>query len=208
MGMAKDERLALSALFEELGPDAPTLCAGWQTRDLAAHLILRERRLDAALGIMLPALAGHTQRVQDGYAKRPWSELVELVRTGPPWFRLTSYGVLEELTNTAEFLVHHEDVRRAQPGWEPRAADQARDAATWKSVAQTARLTFRKSPVGVVLRTPDGREVIAKSGADPVTVVGEPMELLCYGFGREAIKVSFEGTDAAVGAVKDLRRGI
>jgi uncharacterized protein (TIGR03085 family) len=116
--------------------------------------------------------------------------------------------VLEELTNTAEFLVHHEDVRRAQPGWEPRAADQARDAATWKSVAQTARLTFRKSPVGVVLRTPDGREVTAKSGADPVTVVGEPMELLCYGFGREAIKVSFEGTDAAVGAVKDLRRGI
>jgi uncharacterized protein (TIGR03085 family) len=208
MGIAKDERLALSALFEELGPTAPTLCAGWQTRDLAAHLILRERRLDAAPGIVLPAFAGHTQRVQDGYAKRPWGEVVDLVRTGPPWFSPTSVGVLDKLANTAEFLVHHEDVRRAQPGWEPRAADPVRAAATWESIVRVARLNFRGSPVGVVLRTPDGREVTAKSGPDPATVVGEPMELLLYGFGRDAVKISFEGADAAVSALKDLSRGL
>jgi uncharacterized protein (TIGR03085 family) len=208
MGIARDERLALSALFEELGPDAPTLCEGWQTRDLAAHLILREHRLDAAPGILIPAFAGHTQRVQDGYAKRPWAELIAMVRKGPSPFWPTSIGPLDELTNGSEFLVHHEDVRRAQPDWEPRAADPERDAKVWKAVGQTAKLSYRKSPAGVVLRTPDGREVTAKTAADTVTVIGEPMELLLYGFGRDAVKLSFEGTDTAITALKGAKRGM
>jgi hypothetical protein len=36
------ERLELCDLLLELGPDAPTLCEGWTTADLAAHLVLRE----------------------------------------------------------------------------------------------------------------------------------------------------------------------
>jgi uncharacterized protein (TIGR03085 family) len=208
MGIAKDERLALSALFDELGPDAPTLCEGWQTRDLAAHLVVREHRLDAAPGIMIPAFAAHTQRVQDGYAKRPWGELVEMVRTGPPRFSPTSIGPLDELTNTAEFLVHHEDVRRAQPDWEARPADPARDAATWKAAAQGGRLNFRKSPVGVVLRLPDGREARVKSGPDTVTVVGSPMDLLLYAFGRDAVDVTFDGPDSAVSSLQSATRGL
>ena len=44
--------------FDETGPDGPTLCEGWQTRDLAAHLVLRERRPDAAAGVMGGPLAG------------------------------------------------------------------------------------------------------------------------------------------------------
>jgi len=208
MGIAKDERLALSALFDELGPDAPTLCEGWQTRDLAAHLVVREHRLDAAPGIMIPALAGHTQRVQDGYAKRPWSELVETVRTGPPWFWPAAIGPLDELTNAAEFLVHHEDVRRAQPDWKPRPADPTRDAATWKAATQGGRLNFRKSPVGVILRMPDGREATVKKGPDPVAVVGAPMDLLLYAFGRDAVNVTFEGPEAAVKSLQSTTRGV
>ncbi|HEY2795011.1 MAG TPA: maleylpyruvate isomerase family mycothiol-dependent enzyme, partial [Micromonosporaceae bacterium] len=84
MGLASDERAALSDLFDVVGPDAPTLCEGWQTRDLAAHLVLRDRRPDAAGGIRIKSLAGYTQRVQQSFATRPWPELVELVRTGPP----------------------------------------------------------------------------------------------------------------------------
>jgi hypothetical protein len=89
-GDAQGERRALADLFLELGPDAPTLCEGWRTADLAAHLVVRERRPDAALGIVLGPLAGHTERVQravrDG---RPWPDLVALFRDGPPWpFRL------------------------------------------------------------------------------------------------------------------------
>jgi uncharacterized protein (TIGR03085 family) len=208
MGTAKDERLALSALFEELGPEAPTLCEGWRTRDLAAHLIVREHRMDAAPGILIPALAGYTQRVQDGYGKRPWAELIAMVRKGPSRFWPTAIGPLDELANAAEFLVHHEDVRRAQPGWEPRPAEPERDAATWKAVAQTARLNYRNSPVGVVLRAPDGREVKAKSGPDTVTIVGEPMELLLHGFGRDAVKLSFEGTETGIAAHKSANRGM
>jgi uncharacterized protein (TIGR03085 family) len=208
MGLAADERRALSVLFEEVGPDAPTLCEGWRTRDLAAHLLVREHRLDAAPGIMVPALAPHTQRVQDKYAARPWTDLVAQVRSGPAWFWPTAIGPLDELTNGPEFLVHHEDVRRAQPGWEPREADSVRDATAWKSARQSARLNLRKSPVGVNLRTPDGQEAKVKAGPDPVTIVGAPVELLMFLFGRDEVRVTFEGDPAAVDRLKALNRGL
>jgi hypothetical protein len=44
------ERARLSDLLDELGPDAPTLLALWTTRDLAAHLVLRERDYLASCG--------------------------------------------------------------------------------------------------------------------------------------------------------------
>ena len=37
------ERAQVCLRFDELGPDAPTLCEGWTTFDLAAHLVVRER---------------------------------------------------------------------------------------------------------------------------------------------------------------------
>jgi len=36
MGYSRDERLGLCATLDQVGPDAPTLCAGWTARDLAA----------------------------------------------------------------------------------------------------------------------------------------------------------------------------
>ena len=51
MSYSREERRALCALLDETGPDAPTLCEGWTTGDLAAHLVLRERRPDAAAGV-------------------------------------------------------------------------------------------------------------------------------------------------------------
>ncbi|MEV6873599.1 TIGR03085 family metal-binding protein [Amycolatopsis sp. NPDC051128] len=208
MGVAADERQALSALLEDLGPDAPTLCEGWTTRDLAAHLVVREHRPDAAPGILVPALAGYTQRVQDRYAGRPWASLVEQVRRGPSKFWPTAIGPLDELTNTAEFLVHHEDVRRAQPDWEPRPADATRDAAAWRSVKQAAKLNLRKSPVGVSLRTRDGREAAVRTGPDPVTIAGEPVDLLLFVFGRDAVHLGFEGDATAVTKLQSVNRGL
>ncbi|SFI88602.1 TIGR03085 family metal-binding protein [Amycolatopsis sacchari] len=208
MGVAADERRALSALFDELGPDAPTLCEGWRTRDLAAHLVLRERRPDAAPGIVVPALAGYTKKVQDRYANLPWAELVARVRSGPAKFWPTRLPGVDEAANGSEFLVHHEDVRRAQPGWEPRPADPARDAAAWRAARGTAKFALRKSPVGIVLRTPDGRQAEVKSGPDTVTLVGAPVELLLFVFGRDEVRVEFEGGAAAVERVKALGRGI
>lgn len=208
MGVAADERRALSVLFDQVGPDAPTLCEGWQTRDLAAHLVVRERRPDAAAGIVVPPLAPYTRRVQDQYAAKPWPDLVERVRSGPAWFWPTRIGPVDEMTNGAEFLVHHEDVRRGQPVWEPREADPVRDAAAWRSAKMASKLNLRKSPVGVVLRTTDGREETVKAGPDPVTVIGAPVELLLFVFGRDAVRAEFEGDGAAIGRLKALSRGI
>lgn len=208
MGVAADERQALSALFDELGPDQPTLCEGWRTRDLAAHLVVREHRPDAAPGIMVPALAFHTKRVQDSYAAKPWQELVGMVRRGPSWWWPTRIGPLDELTNGAEFLVHHEDVRRGQPNWAPRQADPERDAAAWRSVKAMAKLSLRRAPVGVVLNAGENRELTAKSGERKVTVSGAPVELLLWVFGRDAVRVEFEGDSADVDRLKALSRGL
>ncbi|MFJ8913457.1 TIGR03085 family metal-binding protein [Amycolatopsis sp. NPDC102389] len=208
MGVAGDERRALSELFEEVGPDAPTLCTGWKTRDLAAHLLVRERRPDAAPGILVPALASYTQRVQDSYAAQPWPEVVGKVRSGPAWYWPTSIAALDELANSAEFLIHHEDVRRGQPGWEPRPAEPSRDAAAWKSAKQASKLNLRKSPVGVILKTPEGREARVKEGPDTVTVIGAPIELLLFVFGRDAARITFEGDAYAVDRLRKHDRGL
>jgi len=208
MAVSTDERAALCDLFIELGPDEPTLCEGWQTRDLAAHLVVRERRPDAAPGILLPALAGYTKRVQDGYATKPWAELVDLVRGGPPALWPTRIPALDKAINSVELFVHHEDVRRAQPDWKPRDPDPERDATTWAAVTRTGRLTLRRSPVGLVLRRPDGKETVVKRGPNTVILAGEPGELLLFALGRDAVHVDFEGEQRSIAVVKGLTRSL
>lgn len=209
MGVAKAERAALCDLFTDVGPDEPTLCGGWQTRDLAAHLVVRERRPDAATGILVKPLASYTQRVQDGYAGKPWAELVDLVRSGPPLYWPTTIGLVDELVNTAEFFVHHEDVRRARPGWEPRPPDADRDAAVWAAAARSARMMLRRSPVGVVLRRSDGGlEITARRGPNTVIISGEPGELLLFLFGRDQVRLTFDGEQSSIGVVQGLTRGL
>lgn len=206
MGIAADERRALSDLFDEVGPDVPTLCTGWQTKDLAAHLVLRDRRPDAAAGIQMKALSGYTEKVQRGIAERPWPTLVESVRTGPPALSPFRLPGLADLVNGVEYFVHHEDVRRGREGWEPRVPDAERDAALWKTLRMAGRLTYRRSPVGVALRRTDGEEIVIKRGPNTVTIVGEPGELLLNAFGRSAVRVSFNGDQASIGIVQGLDR--
>ncbi|ATE56737.1 MULTISPECIES: TIGR03085 family metal-binding protein [Actinosynnema] len=204
MGLAQDERRLLAELFTEVGPDAPTLCDPWRTKDLAAHLVLRERRPDAAAGLFVKPLGDHTQKVQDDYAAKPWAELVDLVRVGPP--KWSPLALLDEKVNGMEYFVHHEDVRRALDGWEPRPADVVRDADLWRALPPIAKLNHRKSPVGVVLRRTSGETITAKAGPTPVTITGEPAELALLCFGRDAVRVSYEGDPSAVEAVRSLNR--
>jgi uncharacterized protein (TIGR03085 family) len=208
MAVSTDERAALCDLFSELGPDEPTLCEGWQTRDLAAHLVVRERRPDAAVGIMFAPLAGHTKRVQDSYAAKPWAELVDLVRTGPPALSPTRIPAVDKAVNSVELFIHHEDVRRAQPDWKPRDPDPERDAVTWAGVTRAGKMTLRRSPVGLVLRRPDGEEAVAKRGPNTVILAGEPGELLLFAFGRDAVHVDFEGEQTSIAVVKGLTRAL
>ncbi|WP_169944928.1 TIGR03085 family metal-binding protein [Microbispora sp. H11081] len=210
MTHAQTERAALCDLLDHLGPGAPTLCAGWTTGDLAAHLVLRERRLDAAPGISLSFLAGYTAAVQERLKRRhSYPELVGLVRQGPP--RWTPYGLVprvDELVNTVELFVHHEDVRRAQDGWEPRVVPRDLQETLWHRLRSGARLFLRKAPVGVVLRRPDGAKAAGRMAEPAVVVTGEPSELLLFAFGRQAhARVEYDGDAAAVALLRDARLG-
>ena len=204
---AKRERLLLADLLEASGPDAPTLCAGWRTRDLAAHLVVRERRVDAAGGILIKPLATRLERVQAEFTAKPYEELIQLIRTGPPRFSPWAIKQIDEMANAVEFYVHAEDVRRAQPDWTPRSVDPVFADALWARLERSARLLGRKSPVGLVLRRPDGRTVVARRGAPVVTVVGEPGELTLFLFGRQdAAKVELEGDKEPVTTLRETKR--
>lgn len=205
--LAAGERHELCDLMERLGPDAPTLCEGWTTRDLAAHLVIRESRPVAAAGILIPLLAGLAARAQRDTAERPWPELVELVRNGPPWWSLIGRGPIGEKINGVEFFVHHEDVRRVGRGWERRAADPRRAEALWAVLSRLARLCYRRSPVGVVLRRPDGTERVARRGRRSVTVIGPPEELTLHAYGRAEAMVDLEGDQTDVQRLQDSPRG-
>jgi uncharacterized protein (TIGR03085 family) len=206
---AKRERLLLADLLEAAGPEAPTLCEGWLTRDLAAHTVVRERRPDAAGGMMLAALRSRLERVQAEYVAKPYEELIRLIRTGPP--RMSPYGIkqLDELANTIEFYIHAEDVRRAQPDWTPRVLDPVFANSLWSRLEKGGRMMGRKSPTGLVLRRPDGQTAVAHRGTPVVTATGEPGELLLFVSGRqEAADVELTGDKNAITRVRDAKLGI
>lgn len=203
--LARTERLALADLLDEVGPDAPTLCGGWTARDLAAHLVVRERRIDASPGIAVRALAGHLASVQRSYAERPYGELVHLVRTGPGRLSPFSLPGVDKIVNTTEYVVHHEDVRRAQRGWQPRGLPAKVQDAIWKAVTARAPFTLRGLACRVELRRTDQPEASPfrhGSGDGTVVLAGAPMELLLYVFGRrDHAKVEVSGDPEAVAAL-------
>jgi uncharacterized protein (TIGR03085 family) len=208
--VARTERTELCDLFLQVGPDAPTLCGGWTARDLAAHLVVRERRPDASGGIVLPFLAGYTARVQAGVAEQPWERLVETVRTGPPAWNPMGLPPIEAATNTVEFFVHHEDVRRAQPGWQPRDLDGRTTAALWSSARGLGRWLGRRSPVGITLAPVDGP---AAGGAEQVRAVrpgvtlhGPVGEIVLALYGRLTSGLDIDGDAASVRAFLEYPR--
>ena len=225
MGYARDERLALSARLDQAGPREPTLCEGWTTLDLAAHLVLREHRPDAGLGLLGGPLAVHTRSVQRRLAGRtPYPRLVQMFRAGPPRFSLFALPGADERANVVEYFVHHEDVRRAQPGWEPRKIDPGLTEALWARL-RMARFVLRKAPVGVELARDDRPEparpgepdgpagprvrITAKARTPVVTVIGAPAELTLWALGRTAAaRVRLDGGEDAIAALSRARWGI
>jgi uncharacterized protein (TIGR03085 family) len=204
---AKRERLLLADLLEASGPDAPTLCEGWTTRDLAAHLVVRERRPDAAGGIVIKQLAPRLERVMDEMRAKPYEELIQLIRTGPPRFSPFSLKQIDEASNTVEFYVHTEDVRRAQPDWTPRELDAVFQDTLWSRLERMARMLGRGAPTGLVLRRPDGQTAVAHRGTPVVTVTGEPAELLMFAHGRQgAARVELDGDVDAIAKARGTKR--
>ena len=215
MTYAQEERAALAALLNETGPDAPTLCEGWQTRDLAAHLVLRERRPDAAAGVMGGPLAGYTARVQRQYLERySYPELIGLFQSGPPTLSPFAIPGADAAANTVEYFVHHEDVRRAAEGWTERELPAGLSDSLWKRL-KGMRMLLRSAPAGIILARNESPAVggtgrldliVAKSTSPSVTVTGTSAELTLWVSGRaRAAHVALDGPEEAVARVTAWR---
>jgi uncharacterized protein (TIGR03085 family) len=204
------ERRELSDLFLEVGPDAPTLSGAWTTLDLAAHLVVRERDLRGAPGILVPALEGLTERRMAAQIDRHGYEgLVELVRSGPP-FGPMRIPPVRHAANLVEFFVHHEDVRRPA-GYEARSDRPDLDAELWGFLARMAPLMLRKAKVRDValeLVTPAGERRRVGSG-ETVSITGPVGELVLELYGRrEVAQVAYDGPADAVATVQGASFGI
>ncbi|MFC5993178.1 TIGR03085 family metal-binding protein [Pseudonocardia hispaniensis] len=208
MSLATTERAAICDEFERSGPDRPTLCSGWTSRDLLAHLLVRERQPWAAPGIVLPLFAPITERAMQSYADTPWQHMIDELRAGPPPWSPYWITKVDERANGAEFFVHHEDVRRGEPGWAPRGPDADRDAELWTVLGRIGRVLLRRIPTGVLLRRPDGEQQVVRTGRGLVTVVGEPGELVLHAFGRSAARIELEGSAADLDAYRSAPRGL
>ncbi|WP_138759659.1 TIGR03085 family metal-binding protein [Modestobacter altitudinis] len=193
--VSQSERAALADLLEHLGPDQPTCCEGWTTRDLATHLVVRDRRPDAGPGLVLGGpLRAWTSRVQDRTRSRPFGVLVAEVRSGPPAWAPTAWPAVDRLLNTAEMVIHHEDVRRAQPDWAPRDLPRSVQDQLWRSVPLLARGRAATSTGGgLFVRRSDvpdgapGSERRLRDGQPTTTVIGAPLEVLLWVSGRTTV---------------------
>ncbi|NES12223.1 MULTISPECIES: TIGR03085 family metal-binding protein [Micromonospora] len=199
---ARSEREALADLLLELGPDAPTVNEGWTTRDLAAHLLVRERRPDAAGGILLPPLRRYAEGVRRRVAAGPYAELVARVRRPPLWSPLSN-PLTDELANTVEFFIHHEDVRRARSGWLPRDLPAGLQAVLWKRTALLARLALRRFPAALLVQAPGFGELAVGRGGERLRLVGAPGELTLFLSGRQ--RVARAQVDGAAAPAERLR---
>jgi uncharacterized protein (TIGR03085 family) len=203
------ERAELVAALRAAGPDAPTLCEGWTARDLAAHLVARERRADTGPGLVIGPFHGWTERVRRQYAAKDWPTLVGLVASGPPLLSFFRLPGADAAANTVEHFVHCEDVRRAAAGWQPRELAPGLQDELWTTLERRGRMMFRRSRVGVLLATPDGRSTTAVDKQPAVTLAGEPAELVLYALGRTThARVSVDGPDDAVRVFEGTPLGV
>lgn len=203
-----EERAQFAASFLELGPGAPTILPGWDAPDLLEHLLLRESHPHLMVGAALPGPLGRRAvRAREDLHSTPWVRLVDQFRTGPG--PLSPAGTMDSLSGDGELLIHHEDLRRAQDGWEPRQLSAAQDASAWKALGLMSRV-FLRVPVDVTLVSPrGGLRRPARRSAGSVRVHGEPLELLLWVAGRDDVaRVRIHGDDAGQQALRDGRRGL
>ena len=206
--LAKRERRELCDLALALGPDAPTLCEGWTSSDLVAHLVVRERKPVASVGNVVERLSGLTQRAMAKEQARGYEVLVERYRTPAAFLR--AVPAIDEGMNGFELLVHHEDLRRGGGSWEPRDLPADELDLLWKRLTKGIGFFGRRLPVPTVIQRADtGATAVAKKGPDPVTVTGPVVELVLFLFGRTAVRdLAYEGPQEQVAALRSADLGI
>jgi uncharacterized protein (TIGR03085 family) len=197
-GVARRERLALCDLFEHLGPNAPTLCEGWTTRHLAAHLVARDRQPLAIPGMAFAPLHPVTERFERRVlAGSDYASLVAVLRQGPPLLSPVGLPGGRELFNVHEYFVHHEDVRRPNGLRRRRLGRALEEALWWRLRLFGPYLARRLRGTGLRLATPDGRAATLLPGRDGVQLTGVTGELFMFLYNRRAGAAVRAGGSAA-----------
>lgn len=205
---ARHERVCLAALAQQLGPEAPTLCGEWTVRELLAHLVIREGR-PAGAAIVVPPLAGWLDRATDRQLARPFDDLVDDVRHGPPLWSPFALPKADAIGNLLEYFVHHEDIRRAQPDWRPRDLDRSRQDTLWRSLGVAGRLMAMRSPVPVSAERSDTGAGLTLRRGRGVTLRGLPSEIALFLYGRQRhAELEVLGDDTATARVRRADLGI
>lgn len=159
MSFARSEMAQLKQLLRELGPHAPTLCEGWETKDLARHNLLRQQ----------------PWRFRQ---KLSYEDTINLWKPTP----------VDDVVNTVEYFIHHEDVRRAN-GMGPREFSTKVEKMLLEKLKVFAPILLRKEKP--IMLVPEGFPAIVlgdrgvASRGDAVTkVMGKPSELILWAWGR------------------------
>jgi uncharacterized protein (TIGR03085 family) len=205
--LARRERHALCDLALLLGEDAPTVLPDWTAKDLVVHLLVREYSPIGALGLAVGPLSGLTEREMARVGRRDFTVLVERLRGRG----LTPYslGPVDRVANSLEYFVHHEDLRRAQPDWQPRDLPVGDADVVWRLLRVFGRGLVRQAGVPVqVVREDTGATTTLRHGADPAVVSGPPGEVALFLFGREQTRdVRLLGPDDTTAALRTASLG-
>ena len=214
MHFVDPSREVLSETLLAAGPHSPTLCDGWQTKELAAHLYLRGHRPAVGIGALIKPLSVVSEKATRSLAAKcsstqAYEKLVNDFRKGHPFYSPMRLPSLDTSTNLIEYFVHTEDVRRATSRWAPRALDEDYSNALWDELIKRAAILYRGVDLGIVLVRPDGPRHVAKRAPVSVAIVGEPGELLMHAHGRTRhALVPFAGQPDAVALLESAEVGL
>ena len=168
---------------------APTLCVGWTTRHLCAHLVQREHAMMRNAWDQVTTKTPGEERfmrrlVDDAETPDGYAALIGTFAAGPS--RHSLMGRADEALNLLEYVVHHEDLRRGSGPVPPRDLPAAELDEIWRRARPILKRAYRKAPVGVQLAPHGGAVTSARSGPSTVTVAGSPLELILHAFGRRS----------------------
>lgn len=204
---ARRERLALCDTALRVGADAPTLCEPWDTRMLVCHLLVRERHPIAATGITIGALERVTRHSMEELARDDFGQLVERFRSPGPVVPFGWPGV-EQMVNGLEHFIHHEDIRRAAPSWEPRELTESDESSIWRTLTLLGRALVRSAGLPVRMQW-GSRSATLRGGDEPVVLSGPPSELALVLHGRaRAARASYDGPPGAIERLRGADLGV
>jgi uncharacterized protein (TIGR03085 family) len=117
---------------------------------------------------------------------------------------------LDRLVNSQEYFIHHEDVRRAQHGWQPRELPREQAAGLWRQVRLAGKVMLRRLRTSVRVVAPGFGEVsVGAASTSPVTLSGAPGELAMFLSGRQAhARVTLTGPEELVDRLRTAKLGV